>query len=555
MPTGRRIWSVTTEHDPETLAVLREMAVKIAAAAPKDWRRAVLEGFADGTGSGHRGPVYEPRSLEGTGSSVDLHYEMCLVHELERAADRLTIELVVHPTGKFEAVTSESLRRSPRTDRGGFTYLLRPDALPAEPAAFQPGPARAVQAGDPLEALQLLDRYLRRRAEIVGLQEKLPEPLEAAQREFLEGHLPVPLPDDLRALYGRADGDHQVGLLGVFRWLDLTGLAALSDKDRPQNRWWVVRDWDRVLLREVRYDTHPAGAVRRAQHLPGWIPFAHDTGGECLAVDMDPGPNGHLGQVIRIGLHDHDGPVYVADSVTNLLRRHVEALENFSYQYKNGRLRLFLGDDAPAPDRELRIEGNSAPLREIHPGIQRLVVANSHLVDLTPVRNAPSLWEVELANCPTADLSPLRCAPLEVLTADLDRIDLAPLAEHPTLRLLKLATGEPVDLTPLRTCPRLYGLDLAAAEVRDIAVLGDLDGLLYLNLNAAQWEELWAATTHPVGLAAAELHRAPTLRKAAKWAGTLADDSPDVRYTRGRFTPPKGSRTPLWRRIKKPWEF
>lgn len=546
---------MTTEHDPETLAVLREMAVKIAAAAPKDWRRAVLGGFADGTGSGHRGALYEPRSLDSTGSPVDLHYEMCLVHELERAADRLTIELVVHPTGRFEAVTSESLRRSPRADRRGFTYLLRPDDLPAEPAAFQPAPVRAAQAGDPQEALELLDRYLRRRAEIIGHEEKLPEPLDAAERGFLEGHLPVPLPDDLRALYGRADGDHGVGLLDGFRWLELKGLVALSDKDRPENRWWARRDWDRVLLREVRYDTHPAGAVRRAQHLPGWIPFAHDTGGDFLAVDMDPGPNGHPGQVIGIGLHDDEAPVYVADSVTSLLRRHVEALENFSYQYKNGRLRLFLGDDAAAPDRELRIERDSAPLREIHPGIQRLVVANSHLVDLSPVRNAPSLWEVELANCLTADLTPLHSAPVEVLAADLDRIDLAPLAEHPTLRLLKLATGEPVDLAPLRTCPRLYGLDLAAAEVRDIAVLGDLDGLLYLNLNAEQWEELWAATTQPVGLAAAELHGAPTLRKAAEWAGTLADASSDVRYTRGRFTPPKGSRTPLWRRIKKPWEL
>ena len=59
---------------------------------------------------------------------------------------------------------------------------------------------------------------------------------------------------------------------------------------------------------------------------PAWIPFATDSFGDYLAVDMAPGPNGRPGQVILIGRHQDRGPVYVADSVTELIRAHAEAL-------------------------------------------------------------------------------------------------------------------------------------------------------------------------------------------------------------------------------------
>ncbi|MFI0464605.1 SMI1/KNR4 family protein [Saccharopolyspora sp. 5N102] len=535
-----------TEHDAETLAALRAIAEQIAAAAPQGWRRAVLRGFATGgSGSGHHGFWYEPEPPGGTGE-LDLHEALCRVHELERAGDRLSIELVVRPNGRFEALTSESLRRPTRPDRTGFTYLLRPGELPAEPADFQPGPADPTQAGDPLQALELLDGYLARRAEILDRPERLPQPLEADEREFLEDRLPVPLPADLRALYGRINGDRRAGLLHGHEWLGLNKVVALSD---PADRWWAVRDWERLLFRELRYDSRPAGAVRRAVDRPGWLPFAHDTGGAFLAVDMDPGPNGRPGQVIRVGMRQDDGPVYVADSVTSLLQRHVDALADYSYQYRGGELRLFMAaEPEPAEGRELRVEGDSARLRDIPPAVQRLVIANTDRVDLAPLRGAPSLLEVELIDCLAADLSALRGTPVEVLTAELDGIDLAPLAAHPTLRVLRLTTGRPVDLSPLRDCPRLYGLDLARAEIGDVAVLTELDGVRHLRLNERQWDTLRETASHPAGLAAAELSGSPALRDAAAWAETLVDE-PDLRYTRSRYEPSAGPRTSLWRRL------
>jgi hypothetical protein len=47
--------------------------------------------------------------------------------------------------------------------------------------------------------------------------------------------------------------------------------------------------------------------------------FAHDGSGEMTAVDLTPGPGGHVGQVIEIP-HEQDlGARLVCDSVTDLI--------------------------------------------------------------------------------------------------------------------------------------------------------------------------------------------------------------------------------------------
>ncbi|WP_342662506.1 SMI1/KNR4 family protein [Deinococcus apachensis] len=48
-------------------------------------------------------------------------------------------------------------------------------------------------------------------------------------------------------------------------------------------------------------DSRPPGAVRPVTFSPAWFPFASDGGGNGLAVDLNPGPAGTLGQVITFG--------------------------------------------------------------------------------------------------------------------------------------------------------------------------------------------------------------------------------------------------------------
>lgn len=562
---------MTDDRDAEIADVLRTMAGKIAAGAPAAWRRAELRGFATGPdGSGHRGLRFEPSGAGASG--IDLHAELRALYTLAGATgDHLTIEMTVAAKGRFEAVISESLERMDHEERG-FLYVLDREVLPVEPAEFQQSRPDRPPAGDPKEAVALLGAYLRERDRVLGGpsgDKYAPPPgISEPRRAWLEAQLRVrygvTLPADLRALYELVDGDGGEGLLDRHPWF---GLEQLESQCRPENRWWTAgQSWRHHLLQPLITEVGPPLATRRASDHPAWIPFATSTGGDFLAVDMAPGPAGRPGQVIRMGLHHDDGPVYVADSVTSLLRRHVAALEAGAYSAESGELWIDLGD-MQKPNRyayeqtlSLTVAGpDAASIRGWHPRIQRLSVVNAPWVDFGAVRGAPVLWKVTVDNCPGADLTPLRDTPVELLDLAMDGIDLAPLEGHAALRSLTLRTERPVDLAPLLSCPRVYALDLSRAAVRDLGVVSELKGLLYLSLRRGQWEELWKRAGHPAGLAAAGLageprrekawwwsaDRAyhapePSLKTAVRWAADLAGGAGNVRVFTGRFPRRRG---------------
>lgn len=70
-------------------------------------------------------------------------------------------------------------------------------------------------------------------------------------------------------------------------------------------------NWREELL--VRQDSQPSNAVQKVYSHSSWIPLARDWGGNCLAVDLAPGPAGRWGQVILMG-RDYDCKYVVARS-------------------------------------------------------------------------------------------------------------------------------------------------------------------------------------------------------------------------------------------------
>ncbi|RCI16967.1 hypothetical protein L249_2064 [Ophiocordyceps polyrhachis-furcata BCC 54312] len=70
-------------------------------------------------------------------------------------------------------------------------------------------------------------------------------------------------------------------------------------------------EWRQSLL--ARQDSVPPKAVERAYAHLGWIPLVRDWGGNNLAVDLAPGPNGRWGQIILFG-RDYDTKYVVARS-------------------------------------------------------------------------------------------------------------------------------------------------------------------------------------------------------------------------------------------------
>ncbi|OLF12502.1 SMI1/KNR4 family protein [Actinophytocola xanthii] len=537
--------------------VLRAMAEDIAAAAPRGWKRAELRGYAFAShGSGHRGFRFEPDELNVHGANdIEVFDSLRRLHALTGASDNLTVELELESRGRCRAVLSERLDRA---DDGGFRYLLDRDSVPPEPG--DPGPGSgAPEAGDPDEAVALLGAYLRCLGEILGpdARPNLPPPLPERYRRKVAFGLGVRLPRDLRALYGVADGDGGTGLLHGYSWFGLDTVAELCE---PEERWWVVRGWRRYVLQPFITEFGPPLAIRRLSDHPAWVPFATDMAGNYLAADMAPGPHGRSGQVILIGRDHSDGPTYVADSVTTLLRRQVEAVTSGSFTHEDGGLWIQAGDleyhrrvyrevctvEAVGPD--------AAPVRGVRPEIRELTVRNAPWVDLERLRGAQALWWVSTENCPGADLSPLRDTPVEVLDLDLTTVELADLAGHPTLRRVVLHTEKPVDLRPLLSCPALFALDLTEAPEADVSVLGDAVGLRHLRTRGAHWATLRATSAVPPSLAVAELAmeplterklfwsfdraykpRRPTLEDGVDWARGLTGNAADIWTFSGRW--------------------
>ncbi|KAB2340551.1 SMI1/KNR4 family protein [Actinomadura rudentiformis] len=502
--TGRRAGE--SEQDPQTTGVLRRFAAKVAAQAPEGWRRADLT----------LGGSYSGRYLlaDGTKDRSAPPFDVLAKGLPFTHGRNKVIRMAVHASGWFEAAVGGM------DEDSGAAFVLDEKALANDPGDDQEGPADLSQAGDPDEAVRLLGAYLQRREEILGHPDELPPPAEDREEELAD--LDPSLPDDLRALYEVLDGDGDTGLIdNGYEWLAASDLSFIH---MDGDHYWmdgVPFDTD---LRNTILDTGPPWAVRRSRDRAGWIPFADGGSNDYLAVDMDPGPGGRPGQVIRIGLRRRH-PAYVADSVTSLLRRHVEALDRGDWVHEDDRLKIDLGD--MSLDRESENEPGEATVwgdrDTLNPGVntQVLRVRGGGDIDLDAVRGT-RLLQMELDKCRSADLSPLQDTPIEALTLlGMEAVDLAPLAGHPTLRAVTVRVHHAVDLEALVTVPRLHALDLGGSQALDLAALGRMKRLRYLSLSYEQWLELWRRDVLLPGLAMAVLSGTPSPSTVAQWARRL----------------------------------
>jgi hypothetical protein len=211
----------------------------------------------------------------------------------------------------------------------------------------------------------------------------------------------------------------------------------------------------------------------------------------------------------------------VADSVTGLLRMELDTIGRGDYDaVEDSSIELFgpEWDRTPARNaRERRIDARRESLGSLGPEVQRLIVGHGADLDLVALHNAPMLRDVRLT-CQDPDLSPLLDLPVENLALTVDTVDLTPLAGHPTLRTVTLATTEPVHVAPLGTLPMLNGLHLAEAVVADLDGLAALRTLRYLMLSADQWQELRRRTDRLPPLAAAGLAGDVRQEAALRWA-------------------------------------
>jgi cell wall assembly regulator SMI1 len=197
--------------------------------------------------------------------------------------------------------------------------LLRYEGALPEPSRHLPDPnpgATPHPSADPA----LLERVLR---------ERLPDVPGATEEELAaaEARLGIPLPDELKALYrtmrepmGLPEDDWDDGEDGTGEDVltdALLGEMLLSVDDVFIGYGATLRPtWN---LAEDAVITPPVAAVQQLVGSPGWVVFglASDF---AYAIDMTPGPRGHLGQVIAIPGDEDIGASLKAHSLTDFVQ-------------------------------------------------------------------------------------------------------------------------------------------------------------------------------------------------------------------------------------------
>ncbi|MEU4422515.1 SMI1/KNR4 family protein [Actinoplanes sp. NPDC024001] len=233
-----------------------------------------------------------PRS----GRMEDMRAEFDAVKRVQDAlGGRDSVEFVAQAPAPGRLVL-HVLDRGPAVEDGLGPYpgsLVFADGAVPEPWRRLPAPGNAAPA--PTADPDLLERALR---------EQLPDAVGASEAEVaaVEARLGVTLPDELRTLYRVTRSWWEWSLDEVY----------VADAASRSTLW-------RFAATEAIPAPTAETAVQQLAGSPGWIVFADSGGGDRFAVDLTPGPAGHLGQIILIDHETNVGAELYADSLTDLV--------------------------------------------------------------------------------------------------------------------------------------------------------------------------------------------------------------------------------------------
>jgi cell wall assembly regulator SMI1 len=140
------------------------------------------------------------------------------------------------------------------------------------------------------------------------------------------------LPDDVFDALLEEDHDTEPqGLIGVVFGEKLLDLESALKEWR---RWAKIADENFSDVDEWQ-KSFPEGAVQRRYATRGWIPLGALTDSDYFGVDLNPGPNGVVGQVINFG-RDEENKYVLATSWARFLSDVADELEadNFTVDPK-----------------------------------------------------------------------------------------------------------------------------------------------------------------------------------------------------------------------------
>jgi cell wall assembly regulator SMI1 len=180
-----------------------------------------------------------------------------------------------------------------------------------------------------------------------------PPPASESALLALQQGIEYPLPPELLAIYGLYDGGPKCAddptaecILYSYGFLSTSEMlrsnASMRELRRELNYEKIEEDRDSA-------PSFPPGTVQDRYSCDGWIPFAHSGGGDYLAIDFAPGPNGVPGQIINFGRND-PAHFQIATDFDSFLERLLRDYEMKKFNY------LF-GDTMMVVDRWIKLQG------------------------------------------------------------------------------------------------------------------------------------------------------------------------------------------------------
>ncbi|MEU6191516.1 SMI1/KNR4 family protein [Nocardia sp. NPDC047038] len=352
------------------------------------------------------------------------------------------------------------------------------------------------------------------------------------------------LPEELRALYrvvGYEDDDR--GLLAFTALLPLATVAAahLNDDTETADLEYghgTVGAWKDSLfagIDRIVFESWPHGVVRRISRSPKWV-IIGSSDRNVTAVDLDPGPIGLSGQVIDFEPDGWYAAFRQDDSVLAVVRRTVASL-----RVGESVLEYYDAQIADHPQHQAFLRGMGESVAELPDAIavQELTVDGCDSFAAAELAALPLLRALRVRGVESVQLSVPHTVPLEQLHLTAPRIELEPLAGHPTLWDLTLSRAtEPVHIGPLAALPSLQRLDISEIEVSDLEAVAALPTLRVLVATMQQWRLLHDRDAVPAGLAAAELAGDAAFDDEITWAASfgLAPITASLPVVRGTLT-------------------
>ncbi|ART69607.1 hypothetical protein BTO20_14310 [Mycobacterium dioxanotrophicus] len=259
--------------------------------------------------------------MTGAAGSLMLALDPELVTTLQtRAADCVFVYYgVAHPNGSAEMLLVDA--STPHlTGMAGNGLIdgvnLTPGAMP-EPYLRQPIPVAGQELSSGCDP-ELVRRMIQ--GELPDVPATDPEHMAAAEQVFGQ-----PLPPDVRALYGAAaygsfwpaDEDQDPELATITRGMRIMPLDDTEGRSwfQPHRRYlsWIFGA-EAVVLPD------PFGQVQPLGHSAAWFVVGDDEAGGYFVVDMAPGPNGTVGQLLHVDRDVMAGAQWLAPSLTEYLQ-------------------------------------------------------------------------------------------------------------------------------------------------------------------------------------------------------------------------------------------